>query len=50
MAPKKAESWWLPAADFGGLEFFSPKDLTGRVNGWIGIAPDGRIFIHSFTM
>lgn len=50
VAPKKPEPWWLSTADFGGLEFFSAKDLTGRVNGWLGIAPDGRIFIHSFTM
>jgi len=50
VAPKKPESWWLTAADFGGLEYFSSKDLTGRVNGWVGIAPDGRIFIYSFTM
>ena len=50
VAPKKPESWWLTAADFGGLEFFSAKDLTGRVNGWVGIAPDGRIFVYSFSM
>ncbi len=50
VAPKKPESWWLTASEFGGLEFFSSKDLTGRVNGWLGIAPDGRIFIYSFTM
>ncbi len=48
--PKKAQSWWLTSAEFGGLEFFSSKDLTGRVNGWLGIAPDGRIFIYSFSM
>jgi hypothetical protein len=50
VSPKKPESWWLTAADFGGLEFFSANDLTGRVNGWLGIAPDGRIFVYSFTM
>lgn len=50
VAPKKPEPWWLTAAELGGLEFFSAKDLTGRANGWLGIAPDGRIFIYSFTM
>ena len=49
-APKQALPWWLPAADFSGLEFHSPKSLTGRVNGGVGIAPDGRIFVYSFTM
>lgn len=49
-APKQALPWWLPAADFSGLEFHSPKSLTGRVNGWVGIAPDGRIYVYSFTM
>lgn len=50
VAPKQAMPWWLTAADFAGLEFHSPKSLSGRVNGWIGIAPDGRIFVYSFTM
>jgi len=50
VAPKKTQSWWLPAGDFAGLEFYSPKSLTGRYNGWVGIAPDGRIFLYSFTM
>ena len=50
VSPKQAASWWLTATDFAGLEFRSPKTLTGRVNGWVGIAPDGRIFVYSFTM
>jgi hypothetical protein len=49
-APKKAQPWWVSGADLGALEFYSPHSLTGRVNGWGGIAPDGRIFIYSFTM
>ena len=48
--PKKEQAWWVKKEDFGALEFFSPKTLTGRSNGWIGIAPDGRIFIYAFTM
>lgn len=49
-APKKAQPWWVSGADLGALEFYSPHSLTGRANGWVGIAPDGRIFIYSFTM
>ena len=49
-APKKAQPWWVTQEDFAKLEFYSPKSLTGRVNGWVGLSPDGRIFIYSFTM
>lgn len=50
VSPKQAVPWWLDASDFEGLEFRSANSLSGRVNGWAGIAPDGRIFVHSFTM
>lgn len=43
-------SWWLIPDDFSTLKFYSPKALTGRSNGWVGIAPDGRIFVYAFTM
>lgn len=49
-APKTAQPWWVNGADLSKLEFFSPHSLTGNANGWVGIAPDGRIFIHVFTM
>jgi hypothetical protein len=49
-APTKAQPWWVNGADLSQLEFFSPYLLTGRANGWTGIAPDGRIFVFSFTM
>ncbi len=49
-APKRARSWWVSGADLGSLEFHSPHSLTGRANGWVGIAPDGRIFIYTFTL
>ena len=48
--PKQAQPWWVTPNDFSTLEFYSPKSLTGRNNGWVGIAPDGRIFVYSFTM
>jgi hypothetical protein len=48
--PKQAQLWWVTPNDFSTLEFYSPKSLTGRYNGWAGIAPDGRIFVYSFTM
>ena len=48
--PKQAQPWWVSPNDFRTLEFYSPKSLTGRYNGWVGIAPDGRIFVYSFTM
>lgn len=38
-APKKAQPWWVSGADLGVLEFYSPHSLTGRANGWVGIAP-----------
>jgi len=49
-APKKAQPWWVSGADLGALEFYSPQPLTGRFNGWVGIAPDGRVFVYSFTL
>jgi hypothetical protein len=50
VTPKQSFPWWLSHDDFLGLSFYSPKSLTGRSNGWVGIAPDGRIFVYSFTM
>jgi hypothetical protein len=50
VAPKQALSWWLTHDDFLRLVFYSPKSLTGRVNGWVGVAPDGKIYVYSFTM
>ncbi len=49
-APKQACPWWLTAAEFAKLEMYSPKSLTGRVKGWIGVAPDGRIFTYTYSM
>ena len=50
-APKQPFPWWLPSDAFLRLEFYSPKSLTGRSNGWVGIAPEsGRIFVYAFTM
>lgn len=49
-APKKAQPWWVSEEDIGALEFYSPDSLTGRANGWVGIAPDGRIFVYAFSM
>ncbi len=42
--------WWVTRDAFPDLEFYSPKLLTGRSNGWVGIAPDGNIFVYAFTM
>ena len=50
VTPKQPLSWWLTHDDFLRLTFYSPKSLTGRSNGWVGIAPDGRIFVYAFTM
>ena len=49
-APKAPTPWWLQPAEFGKLELFDSKPLTGNVNGWVGLAPDGRIFIYAFTI
>ena len=49
--PKQPLPWWLTHDDFLGLKFYDPKALTGRGNGWVGIAPDsGKIFVYVFTM
>jgi hypothetical protein len=48
--PKQQPQWWLTHSDFLKLTFYSPKSLTGRSNGWVGIAPDGKIFVYAFTM
>ena len=50
VAPNQPLPWWLTHDDFLRLTFFSPKSLTGRFNGWVGVAPDGKIFVYSFTM
>jgi len=50
VAPKQPHPWWLTHDDFLNLTFYSPKSLAGRSNGWVGIAPDGRIFVYAFTM
>jgi hypothetical protein len=50
VSPKKPCSWWLTQDEFLGLMFYSPKSLTGRSHGWVGIAPDGRVYIFAFTM
>ena len=49
-APKKVQPWWVKEAALGTLEFYSPHSLTGRANGWVGIAPDGKIYVYAFTM
>jgi hypothetical protein len=49
-SPKSPVPWWISEEEFFKLELFGPKPLTGRYNGWLGISPDGRIFIYSFTM
>jgi len=49
-APKKAQPWWVSGAELDALEFYSPHSLTGCANGWVGIAPDGKIFVYYFTM
>jgi hypothetical protein len=49
-SPLKAQTWWVNPDDLEKLEFYSPHPLTGNANGWTGIAPDGRIFVHVFTM
>jgi hypothetical protein len=48
--PKQPLPWWLTHDNFLRLTFYSPKSLTGRSNGWVGIAADGRIFVYAFTM
>ncbi len=49
VTPTQPLSWWLTHDDFLSLTFYSPRSLTGRINGWVGIAPDGRIFVYAFT-
>ncbi len=49
--PKQPFPWWLTHDDFLRLKFYDPTSLTGRSNGWVGIAPDsGKIFVYVFTM
>ena len=50
IAPKLPLPWWVTPGDFPRLEFYNPKLLTGRSNGWVGIAPEGKIFVYAFTM
>ena len=47
--PEQPRPWWLTRDDFSRLAFYDPEPLTGRLHGWVGIAPDGRIFIFTFT-
>lgn len=49
--PKEPGDWWIERGSFEALQFYKPDTLTGRVHGWIGIAPQtGRIYIFTFTM
>jgi hypothetical protein len=49
--PRQARTWWISSADFDSLQFYEPRSLTGRSNGWIGIDREtGFIYIFSFTM
>jgi hypothetical protein len=49
--PRLARNWWISSADFGSLQFYEPRALTGRSNGWIGIdRQTGVMYIFSFTM
>jgi hypothetical protein len=50
VVPKQQSPWWLTRDEFFKLTFYSPKSLTGRSNGWVGIAPNGKIFVYTFTM
>jgi hypothetical protein len=50
VTPKQPLPWWLTHNDFLELTFYSPKLLTGRSLGWVGIAPNGKIFVYTFTM
>jgi hypothetical protein len=50
VTPKQPLPWWLTHNDFLELTFYSPESLTGRSNGWVGIAPNGKIFVYTFTM
>lgn len=44
------QPWWVGEDALDSLEFYSPKLLTGSSNGWVGLAPDGRIFVYVFTL
>ena len=48
--PRALRPWWLTQSEFRGLTFYSAAALTGRINGWVGVAPDGRIFVYTVTM
>ncbi len=49
--PAEPRDWWIARDAFASLKFYEPDTLTGRVHGWIGVAPQtGRIYIFTFTM
>ncbi|HEY2839159.1 MAG TPA: hypothetical protein VGJ26_08425 [Pirellulales bacterium] len=50
-APSQHRDWWVSRQALGTLQFYEPKPLTGRQNGWIGVeSQSGRIYIYTFTM
>jgi hypothetical protein len=50
-APAQPRNWWIAHDTFASLQFYQPRVLTGRVNGWIGVSQKtGRIYIFTFTM
>ncbi len=49
-APVQPQPWWVGEDTLDSLELYSPKLLTGSSNGWVGLAPDGRIFVYVFTL
>ena len=49
-APKKSRTWWLSQSQFTQLKFYSPKWLTGRISGWVGVDNStGEIFVYANT-
>ncbi len=50
VTPKQPRAWWLRAADFPSLEFFSPATVTRRATGWVGVhGASNTIYIFTFT-
>ncbi|MEO6181508.1 MAG: hypothetical protein ABIP71_00050 [Verrucomicrobiota bacterium] len=48
-SPITPPSWWPAVAAFEGVEFYSPKKLTGRSGGFVAISPSASAIYFSTT-
>ena len=50
-SPGPPASWWLGESGFDKAALFQPKELFGRINGWVIFDPDSTcLWVYTFTL